>query len=111
MEGPARMAQASQHFGMLVGGVVVEHRVYQLAGRDLALDGIEETDELAVNAVENFFSKMTRQRIRRGVFRSIADLQTAINAYLGAQCQPQTVCLDQIRRCNPRQTRSPSCTF
>jgi transposase len=32
--------------------------------------------------VENFFSKMTRQRIRRGVFRSIADLQAAINAYL-----------------------------
>src|SRR5205085_5406792 len=28
-----------------------------------------------LNAVENFFSKMTRQRIRRGVFRSIADLQ------------------------------------
>ena len=28
------------------------------------------------------FSKMTRQRIRRGVFRSIADLQAAINAYL-----------------------------
>ena len=25
---------------------------------------------------------MTRQRIRRGVFRSTADLQTAINAYL-----------------------------
>jgi len=25
---------------------------------------------------------MTRQRIRRGVFRSIADLQAAINAYL-----------------------------
>jgi transposase len=35
-----------------------------------------------LNAVENVFSKMTRQRIRRGVFRSIADLQTAINAYL-----------------------------
>ena len=32
--------------------------------------------------MENFFSKMTRQRIRRGVFRSIADLQAAINAYL-----------------------------
>ena len=31
-----------------------------------------------LNAVENFFSKLTRQRIRRGVFRSIADLQTAI---------------------------------
>jgi transposase len=35
-----------------------------------------------LNAVENFFSKMTRQRIRRGVFRSIADLQAAINPYL-----------------------------
>lgn len=35
-----------------------------------------------LNAVETFFSKMTRQRIRRGVFRSIADLQAAINAYL-----------------------------
>jgi transposase len=35
-----------------------------------------------LNAVENFFSKMTRQRIRRGVFRSIADLQAAINAYV-----------------------------
>jgi hypothetical protein len=28
---------------------------------------------------------MTRQRIRRGVFRSIADLQTATNAYLAEQ--------------------------
>jgi hypothetical protein len=25
---------------------------------------------------------MTRQRIRRGIFRSISDLQAAINAYL-----------------------------
>jgi uncharacterized protein YbcV (DUF1398 family) len=30
----------------------------------------------------NVFSKMTRQRVCRGVFRSIVDLQTAINAYL-----------------------------
>jgi transposase len=35
-----------------------------------------------LNAVESFFSKMTRQRIRRGVFCSIADLQAAINRYL-----------------------------
>ena len=35
-----------------------------------------------LNAVESFFSKMTRQRIRRGVFHSIADLQAAIKAYL-----------------------------
>jgi hypothetical protein len=38
-----------------------------------------------LNAVESFFSGMTRQRIRRGVFRSIADLQTATNAYLAEQ--------------------------
>jgi hypothetical protein len=30
----------------------------------------------------SFFSKITRQRIRRGVLRSIVDLQAAINAYL-----------------------------
>ena len=40
------------------------------------------TSASGLNAVENFFSKRTRQRIRRGVFRSIADLQAAINAYL-----------------------------
>jgi transposase len=35
-----------------------------------------------LNAVENFFSKLTRQRLKRGVFRSIADLQAAINRYI-----------------------------
>jgi hypothetical protein len=33
-------------------------------------------------AVESFFSKRTRKRIRRGIFRSMADLQAAINRYL-----------------------------
>ena len=35
-----------------------------------------------LNAVEGFFSKLTRQRLKRGVFRSIVDLQAAINRYL-----------------------------
>jgi transposase len=35
-----------------------------------------------LNAVENFFSALTRRRLRRGVFKSIADLQAAINRYL-----------------------------
>ena len=35
-----------------------------------------------LNAVEDFFSKMTGQRICRGVFRSIVKLQSAINAHL-----------------------------
>jgi transposase len=35
-----------------------------------------------LNAVENFFSVLTRRRIRRGVFKSVVDLQAAINRYL-----------------------------
>jgi transposase len=35
-----------------------------------------------LNAVETFFSAMTRRRIRRGVFRSLDDLKTAIARYL-----------------------------
>jgi hypothetical protein len=35
-----------------------------------------------LNAVEGFFSKLTRRRLKRGVFRSIADLQAAINRYI-----------------------------
>src|ERR1700733_1406714 len=35
-----------------------------------------------LNAVENFFSALTRKRIRRGSFHSIVDLQAAINRYL-----------------------------
>ena len=143
VEGPTRMtAQPGQHFGMLVGGIVVEDDMDRLIGRAVALDSIEKSNEFEMavalhaaadhgaverkvpadkpihavldnyathkhprvlawlsrhprwtfhfaptsaswlNAVENFLSKMTRQRIRRGVFRSIADLQAAINTYL-----------------------------
>jgi transposase len=35
-----------------------------------------------LNAVETFFSALTRRRIRRGTFSSIVDLQAAINRYL-----------------------------
>ncbi len=35
-----------------------------------------------INAVENFFSVITRRRIRRGVFTSVADLQDAIRTYI-----------------------------
>jgi len=33
---------------MFMGGLVVEHRVDHLAGRDLAVDGIEKADEFEV---------------------------------------------------------------
>ena len=35
-----------------------------------------------LNAVESFFSALTRRRLRRGDFASITDLQAAINRYI-----------------------------
>jgi transposase len=35
-----------------------------------------------LNAVENFFSTLTRQRLKRGVFHSVVDLQAAIKRYI-----------------------------
>lgn len=35
-----------------------------------------------LNAVETVFSRLTRQRIRRGVFRSLVDLQAALNRWI-----------------------------
>lgn len=35
-----------------------------------------------LNAVETFFSALTRRRLKRGAFRSIVDLQAAINRYI-----------------------------
>ena len=35
-----------------------------------------------LNAVEGFFAKLTKQRLKRGVFKGIVDLQATINRYL-----------------------------
>jgi transposase len=35
-----------------------------------------------LNAVEGFFAKLTRRRLKRGVFRSVVDLQVAINHFV-----------------------------
>jgi transposase len=35
-----------------------------------------------LNAVEGFFAKLTRRRLKRGVFRSLVELQAAINRFL-----------------------------
>jgi transposase len=35
-----------------------------------------------LNAVEGFFAKLTKRRLKRGVFRSVTDLQAAINRFL-----------------------------
>jgi len=35
-----------------------------------------------INAVEGFFAKLTKRRLKRGVFKGVVDLQAAINRFL-----------------------------
>ncbi|MCP5084119.1 MAG: IS630 family transposase [Alphaproteobacteria bacterium] len=42
-----------------------------------------------LNAVEGFFAKLTKRRLKRGVFTSIVDLQTAINRFLDEHNQTE----------------------
>ena len=62
-----------------------------------------------INAVESFFSALTRRRLRRGDFASIVDLQAAINRYIAEHnnsprpfvwTKPAKVILAKVRR-NP----------
>ena len=40
------------------------------------------TSASRLNAVESFFAKLTSRRLKRGVFRSVVDLQAAINRFV-----------------------------
>ena len=40
-----------------------------------------------LNAVEGFFAKLSRRRLKRGVFHSVVDLQAAINRFLAEHNQ------------------------
>jgi transposase len=49
------------------------------------------TSASGLNAVEGFFAVLTKRRLKRGVFRSVFDLQAAINRFLddhNAQAKP-----------------------
>ena len=37
-----------------------------------------------LNAVETFFAKLTKRRLKRGIFRSVAELKAAIHHFLAA---------------------------
>ena len=55
----------------------------RLAGPPSALDLPLHPDLRSwLNAVEGFFAKLTKRRLKRGVFRSIVELQAAINRFL-----------------------------
>ena len=64
-----------------------------------------------LNAVEGFFAKLSKRRLKRGVFHSVVDLQAAINRFL-AETQPATQALHLDRRSRQnhrrRQARAPS---
>ena len=59
-----------------------------------------------LNAVEGFFSALTRKRLKRGVFHSVVDLQAAINR-VEQHNRPKAFRLGN----NPRQDRPATCTF
>ena len=47
-----------------------------------------------LNAVEGFFSRLTRQSLKRGVFRSVDHLEKAITRYIAATNKPKALRLD-----------------
>ena len=50
------------------------------------------TSSCWLNAVEGFFAKLTRRRLKHGVFRSVTELQAAINRFIAEHNeQPQAV--------------------
>ena len=45
---------------------------------------------LLLNAVEGFFAKLTNRRLQRGVFRSVAELEIAIERFIAeANAEPR----------------------
>ena len=60
-----------------------------------------------LNAVEGFFSKLTRQSLKRGVFRSVEDLEDSRSTrYVAAtNRRPQALRLDRNRQGDQDQTR------
>ena len=50
-----------------------------------------------VQMVERFFAEITRNRIRRGVFKSVAELKSAVMEYLeNHNADPKALHLDQV---------------
>jgi hypothetical protein len=63
-----------------------------------------------LNALETFFSALSRRRLKRGTFHSVVDLQATIHRSVAEHnADPQAVHLDQGHRSDPRQTESSEC--
>jgi transposase len=59
-----------------------------------------------LNAVENFFSTLTRRAIRRGVFKSLTDLQETIRLHPTTERRPEPFPPDKVRRHHPRKAQA-----
>ncbi len=54
-----------------------------MAAASSALDlSLHPTSASWLNAIEGYFAKLTKRRLKRGVFRSIVELQAAIKRFL-----------------------------
>jgi transposase len=62
--------------------VRLRHNTAQIAARHRRWTFHFTPTSAWLNAVEGFFAKLTRRRLKRGVFRSLVDLQVAINRFL-----------------------------
>ena len=59
-----------------------------------------------LNLVERFFALITQERIRRGAFTSVPDLESTIMAYLEHHnADPETLCLDRLGLSYPGKGR------
>ena len=59
-----------------------------------------------LNAVEGFFAKLTRRRLKHGVFQSIVDLQAAINRFVREHNPTtQALHLESRSRCHHRRPK------
>ena len=66
---------------MYAPGRGAEHAVRHLAGFSGVLQSLSPRRKAGV---ERFFALLTERALRRGVFRSVAELETAIQAYIEA---------------------------
>jgi hypothetical protein len=66
-----------------------------------------QTSASWLNAIEGFFAKLTNRRLKRGVFRSVAELQAAIESFIAETDADPKPRLDGTPKPHPRccQTR------
>lgn len=65
--------------GTVIGRNMQRHRHQEFLN---AVETLHATSASWLNAVEGFFAKLTKRRLKRGIFLSVVDLQAAINRFV-----------------------------